>query len=55
MNLSGALGKAKKFAAGHQKEVDQAIDKASGIIKKKTPDNIDKVVDSAAKKAKDEL
>ena len=55
MDLKGALGKVKKMAAEHQPQVDKAINKASSVIKKHTPDNVDKAVDSAAEKAKDEL
>lgn len=32
---------------------DERIDSASGAIQEKTPDNIDKMVDQAAAKAKD--
>ena len=55
MDLKGVLGKAKKLAKQHEAQVDKAIDKASGEIEKHTPGSVDKIVDSAAKKAKDEL
>jgi hypothetical protein len=51
----GMLGNAKKFLAGHQKQVDQALDKAAQLAKEHTPNAGDKVIDAATKKAKEEL
>jgi hypothetical protein len=55
VNLSSALGKAKRFAAGHQKQIDTALDKAAQVAKEHTPNAGDKVIDAATRKAKEEL
>jgi hypothetical protein len=55
MNIKGALDKAKKLAEEHQPQVDKAIDSARNAIKKHTPNSVDKGVDEAAEKAKDEI
>jgi hypothetical protein len=44
---SGMVDKIKEVAT------DERIDQVAGVIKDKTPDNVDSVVDTVAEKAKD--
>jgi hypothetical protein len=55
VDLTGALGKARRFAAGHQKQIDTALDKAARLAKEHTPNAGDKVIDAATRKATEEL
>lgn len=55
MGVDDLLGQAKDLVAGHETEVDQAIDTAADAVKEKTPDQVDGAVDAAAEKAKDAL
>ena len=55
MDLKNALGMAKKLAKGHPEQVDKAIDVTAAEIEKHTPDSVDKTINSAAQKAKEEI
>jgi hypothetical protein len=55
MGFDDALNKAKDLAGEHSDEVNKGIDGATDQIKERTPDNIDKHVDSGADAARDQL
>ncbi len=52
MGLDDLVNQAKDLAAGHETEIDGAIDSAADAVKAKTPDQVDGAVDSAADAAK---
>ncbi|MDP1876235.1 MAG: antitoxin [Actinomycetota bacterium] len=54
MGIDDLMGQGKDLLAGHETEVDEAIDKAAAA-KNKTPDQVDDAVDAAEEKAKDAL
>ena len=49
----GLLDKVKGLKKGHEKQIDQGVDKAAEVAKDKVPDQHDAKVESAAEKAKD--
>jgi predicted metal-dependent peptidase len=55
MDIAGALGKARKLARGHQKQVDEALNKAANLAKEHAPSNVDKIIDQANQKAEEEF
>jgi len=55
MGLDDVMGQAKDLLAGHQGEVDSAIDSAEQAVKDKAPDQIDGALDAAAQAAKDAI
>lgn len=55
MGIDDVMGQAKDLVAGHEDQVDDAIDKGAELVKDKTPDQVDSAVDAAADKVKDAL
>ena len=49
----GLLDKVKGLKKGHEKQIDQGVDKAATVAKDKVPDEHDAKVDQAADTIKD--
>ena len=49
----GLFDKVKGLAKGHEKQINQGIDKVADVVESKTPDQHDAKVEQAAEKAKD--
>jgi len=55
MGFDDALNKAKGLAEDNPDKVEQVLDQAGEQIKERTPDNVDKQVDSGIDAAKDRM
>jgi len=55
MGIGDYVDKAKQAPAGHEDQIEGAIDKVADAVKSRTGDDTDRKIDSAVDKAKDFL